>query len=477
MKKATYQNVCGVIVAADVCIGCGICAAVCPVHVLEMRFNEYGEFVPVEARSGCLPCPICLQACPFWTQEDDENSLAESAFGGEPGIQHCIEIGYYLKSLVGHVSDPSYRLSRSSGGLATWLQQAYLEKGLADFAIGVIPNEDPNRLFRYAVLDSVEKVRLSAKSAYYPVEISDVIKHVLEFPGRYMVTGVPCFLKGLRLAMRHNPKLRKRIVCTIGLVCGQAKSKFFAEYLTAMGGGDPANTQRVDFRHKDPAHLAIEYAFGFEMGGTGGTESKTAFCSPEIRKESWNRSYFKPNACNFCDDVFAEVADIGCMDAWLPEYNRDWQGHSIALVRSAQVFSVIRDGIETGQLAIKEIEIEQAIKSQEGGMTDKRQRLANRLYLHARQDHAYIPQKRVGPQKPTLIERWKLSSQERMRALSRQAFYALGDHRDAQHISRFHSQMSTTVRLDRVVRFVDRLVHGLPRKIARLTHRSPNKVR
>ena len=43
----------------------------------------------------------------------------------------------------------------------------------------------------------------------------------------------------------------------------------------------------------------------------------------------WHYQYFKHNACNFCDDVFGETADITFMDAWLPEYVRDYKGTSL----------------------------------------------------------------------------------------------------------------------------------------------------
>jgi coenzyme F420-reducing hydrogenase beta subunit len=472
MKEVAYQSVCEVIVPADMCIGCGICAAICPVSVLEMRFNEYGEYVPVEVRPGCIPCPICLQGCPFWNQDDNEDSLAELAFGHERGVQHRFETGYYLKSFVGYVGDNAYRVSRSSGGLATWLQQTYLEEGLADFALSVVPNDDPNQLFRFAVLDTVDKVRYSARSAYYPVELSGVIEKVLKTPGRYIMTGLPCFIKGLRLAMRRNSKLRKRIVCTIGLVCGQAKSKFFAEHLIAVSGGELVRTKQVDFRHKDPARSAIEYAFAFEYDSNDGAESRMVTCSPEISRQTWGRDYFKPNACDYCDDVFAEVADVVCMDAWLPEYSKDWRGHSIAIVRSPQVLAVIKRGIEKGTLAVEEIEIEQVIKSQRGVLANKREKLAHRLSLNMQQARAYVPQKRVKPQKlSSPIDRWLCSLQEQMRVLSRQRFADLGDHRDAEHINWFHSEMSQAVFLYSAVQFIDRLIRRLPRRIIRLTRR------
>jgi coenzyme F420-reducing hydrogenase beta subunit len=476
-KKATYQSVLEVIVPADMCIGCGMCVPICPANVLEMRFNEYGEYIPVEVRPGCISCPICLQACPFGNQSDNEDSLAELAFGHVQGIQHCFETGYYLRSFVGYVSDEAYRVTRSSGGLATWLQQTYLKEGLSDFVISVVSNDDPGQLFRYAVLDTVDKVRHSAQSAYYPVQMSDVIAKVLNTPGRYVVAGLPCFLKGLRLAMRHNAKLRKRIVCTIGLICGQTRSKFFAEYLIVMGGGDPAHVKRLYFRHKAPARPAIDYALCFETDDACQTGSKTTICGQDARKEIWTRGYFMPNACNYCDDVFAEVADVALMDAWLPEYSQCWQGHNMVIVRSPQVLELIEMGSAKGELVLNDIEIEQVINSQEGVLAKKREQLAYRLYINTGRGQGYVPKKRVEPRKPSLIDLWSVSLRTRMRTLSRQKFALLGDHRDAEHINRFRAEMSRTVFLYRVVRSVRRLVFegGLSRGIIRLVGGSPRQ--
>lgn len=207
MKETSVVNVCQSVVAAEMCCGCGLCAAVCPFDVLRMDFNPYGEYVPVEINSNCVSCSICLQACPFWNQDDNEDSLAKSAFGNSPGIQQRPETGYYLKSFVGHIKDDELRANRSSGGLATWLQKTYLEKDLADFVISVVPNDDPDQLFRFAMIETVDEIHRSARSVYYPVEMSDVITTLLNKQGRYVVTGLPCFLKGLRLAMRHHSVL------------------------------------------------------------------------------------------------------------------------------------------------------------------------------------------------------------------------------------------------------------------------------
>lgn len=39
-------------------------------------------------------------------------------------------------------------------------------------------------------------------------------------------------------------------------------------------------------------------------------------------------------ACDFCDDVFAETADIALGDAWLPEYVQDGNGTNVVVTRN-----------------------------------------------------------------------------------------------------------------------------------------------
>jgi ferredoxin len=93
-------NVIEIIVQNNLCIGCGVCAAVCPSNVLKMEFNKYGEYNPVQS-SGCLEkCNSYLKVCPFYDHNENEDSLAKEIFGDIELIRHRSEIGYYLDSYV-----------------------------------------------------------------------------------------------------------------------------------------------------------------------------------------------------------------------------------------------------------------------------------------------------------------------------------------------------------------------------------------
>ena len=57
-----------VVIEEDRCKGCGLCVAVCPVHILkfaEGRFNAIG-YQPVEITDmeDCTGCAMCATMCP-----------------------------------------------------------------------------------------------------------------------------------------------------------------------------------------------------------------------------------------------------------------------------------------------------------------------------------------------------------------------------------------------------------------------------
>ena len=52
---------------------------------------------------------------------------------------------------------------------------------------------------------------------------------------------------------------------------------------------------------------------------------------------------FQVNACNYCDDIFAETADVAFGDGWLPEYKMDWQGTNVVVSRHPDIDEIIAD--------------------------------------------------------------------------------------------------------------------------------------
>ena len=149
--------------------------------------------------------------------------------------------------------------------MATWLLEELLSNSIVDHVICVAPTGDPERLFEFKVFSTPNEVRTGAGSAYYPIEMSAAIREVLETPGRYAIVGLPCFIKAVRLAQRSSAKLRERIVVTIGLVCGQMKSKYFTDYIAALAG--VRGTVIGVYRGKEQDQPASNFTFHFHDRG------------------------------------------------------------------------------------------------------------------------------------------------------------------------------------------------------------------
>jgi coenzyme F420 hydrogenase subunit beta len=455
MKSSVIANV----VEHDLCIGCGLCAALCPQDVLAMEWNRYGEYNPVEMTPCTTECGFCLKVCPFATSGENEDTIGERLYGAVPGIQHRSETGYYLTSYVGY--SEKHRPTSASGGMATWLLEALLTEGVVDHVICVAPTGDPERLFAFRVFDTPEEVRTGAGSAYYPVEMSEVIRQVLEVPGRYAVTGLPCFIKAIRLAQQRNKKLRERIVVTVGLTCGQLKSRHFTDYVAALAGVQGEVTA-VRYRGKSPDRPASNFYFSFT---TADGEERKIFWNEGI-SEAWTNRWFTPRACSYCDDVFAECADVTCMDAWLPEYSRDSRGTSLLLVRSPAV----REVLERGQgISLDPIPVERVIQSQAGVVAIKRQHLACRLYL----DPQGVPEKRVAPERPkNPFLRQEVVLKERMRVLSRDRWGA--GERDGKHLREAMGQdlrrLTAGRQISKIITFPVRILWYIRRKVGGNNH-------
>ncbi len=431
------------IVKKNLCIGCGVCAAICPSHTLEMEWNLHGEYNPVKKMPCDKECGMCLKVCPFAEGNDNEDCIGASLFGSIPRMCHLPQTGYYSDTYVGYA--PETREHGSAGGMATWLLSCLLKKGIVDYVVAVVPHDDPDQLFRFAILTDAKSVLDSSGSVYYPVELSGVLRQILEKQGKCAIIGLPCFIKAIRLAAQHNKKLRDRIVVTVGLVCGQYKSKFYTEYLSALAGvHEPL--ANVSFRRKNPEKPANNYYFS--CTGTKGGKGKVFW--NEGASEAWVNRWFTQNACNYCDDIFAECADVTFMDAWLPEYVQDSKGTSLVLVRSAWIHDVILEGIRSEEIHLEIIPVQKLVKSQSSGIEEKRIYLAHRLYQD-KINGVFSPHKRIKPIKITHpFQKKKLIITDQMQRTSRDLW--------AEHYTKefpvrekFHDQMNTY--LDQVSRW------------------------
>ncbi len=381
--------------------------------------NDFGEYRPRGLTGQCSDCGLCRIVCPF-ENGPNENELGRELYAEVAGIQHTPETGYFLANYCGGVASDTLRWSRTSGGLATWMLARLMQTGVVDRVIAVASTSNPDKLFEFVEFSTVESLWTAARSSYYPVEISSCLRTVAQSNLKYAVIGLPCVVKGIRRAQQRMPRLKQNIPVLLGLVCGQQRSKWFAEYLVRRAGLTMEAVRRISFREKretQPATLSHFAAWT--------TRSKT----PVFLERSdgygraWEQSYFKEDACNYCDDVFAELADATFMDAWLPGFHEDPRGTTIVMARSALCRDLVFSGVKSGALRVTPLEIRQVIRSQQGCLQLKRDGAALQLSLNGNRGAEFHPRVPPAP-KWRAIARYRKAAENRRMAASRAALIA-----------------------------------------------------
>lgn len=422
----------------DMCIGCGACAVISP-HAFSVYEEERGIFQAKIIQDNPEEESKASRVCPFSDNSKNEEELS-NIFLKQAELSHS-KIGRHIQCYAGRVTDPLLYQKSSSGGIGRWLIKRLFEEGEVNYAIHVSENTPRNKsemLYSFSVASSVEEVISGSKSAYYPVEMTRVLRYAIENPGRYVITGVPCFIKAVRNLMLEIPILSERIRYTIGIVCGHLKGRYYAEMIGWQLGVHPDNLAGLDFRVKLPGKRANEKgcrARSIDKNDLN-LPSKTV---KELFGTDYGHGYFKYNACDYCDDVVAEAADVSIGDAWLPKYMNG--GTSIVVARNKRLTDIINSGCVSGELMLDCISAEDVAQSQAGGLRHRREGLSYRLYLR-KTEGKWAPKKRVDPETRHLTRRQKEIFRYRM-ILANSSFSSFQKAKKSGDFAVFEKEMET----------------------------------
>lgn len=360
-----------------------------------------------------------MSVCPFSDKIENETEIGKQLYGELP-VNYNEYTGYYLKNYAGYVKESEYRKMGSSGGMGNWIASQLLKLNLVDGIIHVKSSNrnDESPMFKYQISYTEKELVQGAKSKYYPVEMSEVIKLVKENEGRFALIGIPCFIKSIRLLANQDQIIKNRIKFCIGLVCGHLKSDMFAKSIGWQMGIPPKDLKSIDFRKKLEDRPANEY--GVEVKGiVNDIEVEESLPTKQLYTTNWGYGLFKYNACEFCDDVVAETADITVGDAWLPEYKKESMGTNVIIVRNPIINDIIKKNSDN--IHIEEISTEKIYDSQASGFRHRREGLSYRLYLKDK-NKEWRPVKRIEPSSKIKFKRKKVY--EKRLVLTRESFRA-----------------------------------------------------
>lgn len=388
------------IVRSGLCVGCGACSP--DESGKGMQWDSYGQLKPDKhATSYATRTASFARICPFSPAAVNEDAIASELFPSP--AQSDGRIGRFEAAYVGHAAEGSWRSNGSSGGLVSWVAAELMRTGKVD-AVAHVKAVDPaeGRLFTYDISRSPEQLAVGAKSRYYPVDLSQVLAEVRSTPGRYAVVGVPCFIKALNLLRRTDPLVRHRVTHTLGLFCGHMKSARLVESFAWQMGERVEDVQALDYRLKDPNRPANWYRTRLELESGGAAEEDWW----NLADGDWGAGFFQNSACNFCDDVVSETADISFGDAWVEPHSSDGRGTNVIVVRTPELRQMIDSGIGEGRLNLETVDADYVAETQAAGLRHRREGLSYRLSWGAK--GPVKPIKRVPAAAPPLPLRRRL---------------------------------------------------------------------
>lgn len=378
------------VVDNDLCIGCGLCTYKCSSDALSMTWNKEG-FLVAELTGTCDDDAHCISVCPFNPDPieavKDETALADIFLSD--GTETYEKLGRLIGIYAAYSKE--FRQTSSSGGMATYIFDQLLERGIVDHVFSVRSSAEASTHYEYKISSSKADLRDSSKTKYYPVTLATVLPELDRLDGKVAIVGVACFVKAIRLAQYQDPYLKEKIPFVAGIICGGVKSKFFTEYLASKAGVKHKDIESPKYRVKDETSFALDYSFGC-IDANDGDYKKI-----KMREvgDMWGTGFFKANACDFCDDVVTELADISLGDAWLEPYSEDGRGTSVIITRSPLAESIIQEGIQNSSITVKPISPDTMRASQQGSYNHRHEGLYVRVN-EARKKNIPLAEKRYG---------------------------------------------------------------------------------
>jgi coenzyme F420-reducing hydrogenase beta subunit len=358
------------------CVGCGGCKVANPDSV-NINFVESGYY---EAKIIDEE-KLVNEVCPFSSVSNSETKLGQDLYG-DSNNNFDRRIGFYQNIYAGNVIDDTQRINSSSGGITSWLTEKLLENNEVDVIVHVGTEGD---LFQYRVSRCVSELRKKSnkKSRYYPVTFQEVMSELKESDERIAFVGIPCFIKSIRLLQKEG--FLNNVKFCISLLCGHMKLSGFAESLAWQVGVKPTELENVDFRVKKENYPASSYFFEAQNIKGDVFTSKNS----NLLGTNWGMGFFRHKACDFCDDIAGELADITLGDAWLPKYTKDYLGTNILVVRNKVIDQLLNKF--TQEVSLENVDVDTFFETQAGNYRNRR----GGILARKESTKGWIPEKRL----------------------------------------------------------------------------------
>lgn len=408
----------------ELCTGCGVCISEDKSKTAKMVWNDLNFLIP--KLTELSTSNEMYSVCPFNPNLKNEDALGKIFFQRTSG-NYNDRIGFYDGLYAGYSN--KYRESSSSGGIATYVFEKLINNKIVDHLFIV---QESCEGFEYQLCSDIGDIRKISKTRYMPVTLEKLFTEIDNIDGKVAVSGVSCFVKAIRLKQEKYPHLKEKIPFVVGIICGGLKSKFYTDFL-AQSAGCATEYSSVQYRVKNKNSFALDYKFSCKEKDNGRIHMVDMLSLGDM----WGTGLFKSNACDFCDDVMNELADISLGDAWIDPYDKSGSGNSVIITRSLLSHRLVNDGLTAKELSLDKISLEHMIKSQSGSFNHRHKGLYYRISKFSNKEMIKKRERFISKQNILL----DLVQSQRMQTREKSLFYW----KSKKNISEFNHLMSPLI--------------------------------
>ncbi len=326
---------------ANLCSGCGLCAALLGEERASMQLKEPGYLRPVV--QGEL-------------SSDEESLIADVCPGNQVELPKgadnlaAPELGPLLSVATGYATDASLRHNASSGGAISAVLSHLMATGETHYVLQVAASHDVPWLNTVVTSGTVMEVHSASGSRYAPSAPLEPLIRCLEEGRPFAVVGKPCDIAALRAYAKRDPRVDQLVTVMIAFMCGGIPSARGVKRLVERMGADPGEV--VEFRFR-----------GDGWPGRAKAVTRTGSEHSLSYDESWGGVLSKhlQTRCKICADGTGMSADIVCADAWYGDasgYPRfdEAAGRSLVLGRTPKGVAHIEAANRDGHLALQALD-------------------------------------------------------------------------------------------------------------------------
>jgi len=352
---------------SGLCVGCGLCAGICPKEAIQMIVSKEGVYQPELKDEECNKCGLCIRTCPGW--HVDYNRLNMFCFKKAPSDP---VLGNYLSCYIGHSTNEELRWKASSGGIVTTLLAFALREGIIDGAIVAVM--DRCNIFRPKVMlaRTEEEILFSMGSKYCPVPVGTAIKEILKHKGRFAAVGLPCHLHGIRKAEMLNEALYEKVVLHVGLFCSHTINFKGTECLLEKIRINRDEVDCISYRGRGwPGEMSVCLKNGKEK----------AIPYKQFWDCLFGLPFFTPWRCILCVDATSELSDISVGDPWLPGFKNERFGKSVIIARTRKAEALLNRAKLKGEISLSNMKCDHVKQSQMFNLKSKKRTVATHMSI------------------------------------------------------------------------------------------------